>query len=142
MKHIRHEDTSFHACSVDPSYFGAPDMPHDGYLADFLMKAKGFLRRTTSVCRRAHQSDTWARPELTPTSARDGLRRCTPSMHASRRRYGKMITTVNVMYCRHSNDVKADRSTVAELVAMMFLEFAVFGSGFVDVGRSCPIGSQ
>jgi hypothetical protein len=27
-----------------PSYFGAPNMPHDGYLAEFLMKAKGFVR--------------------------------------------------------------------------------------------------
>jgi len=27
-----------------PSYFGAPHMPHDGYLAEFLMKAKGFVR--------------------------------------------------------------------------------------------------
>ena len=27
-----------------PSYFSAPNMPHDGYLAEFLMKAKGFVR--------------------------------------------------------------------------------------------------
>lgn len=26
------------------SYFSAPNMPHDGYLADFLMRPKGFLR--------------------------------------------------------------------------------------------------
>ena len=28
-----------------PSFFGASNMPHDGYLADFLMKPKGFVRR-------------------------------------------------------------------------------------------------
>jgi hypothetical protein len=27
-----------------PSYFSRPNMPHDGYLAEFLMKAKGFVR--------------------------------------------------------------------------------------------------
>ena len=27
-----------------PSYFGGPNMPHDGYLAEFLMTAKGFVR--------------------------------------------------------------------------------------------------
>lgn len=27
-----------------PSYFGGPAMPHDGYLAEFLMTAKGFVR--------------------------------------------------------------------------------------------------
>ncbi|MBC2666683.1 aldehyde dehydrogenase family protein [Novosphingobium flavum] len=26
------------------SYFSAPNMPHDGYLADFLMKSKGYVR--------------------------------------------------------------------------------------------------
>jgi acyl-CoA reductase-like NAD-dependent aldehyde dehydrogenase len=34
-----------------PSYFGAPNMPHDGYLADFLMKPKGFLRRSDALAR-------------------------------------------------------------------------------------------
>ncbi len=29
-----------------PSYFGAPNMPHDDYLAGFLMKAKGYARST------------------------------------------------------------------------------------------------
>lgn len=30
---------------VVPSYFSTPSMPHDGYLADFLMRAKGVVRR-------------------------------------------------------------------------------------------------
>jgi hypothetical protein len=28
-----------------PTHFAAPHIPHDGYLADFLMRNKGFVRR-------------------------------------------------------------------------------------------------
>jgi acyl-CoA reductase-like NAD-dependent aldehyde dehydrogenase len=31
-------------CGHRPSYFAAPGMPHDGFLADFLMRNKGFVR--------------------------------------------------------------------------------------------------
>ncbi|WP_293052824.1 aldehyde dehydrogenase family protein [Mycobacterium sp.] len=31
-------------CGHRPSYFAAPDLPHDGFLADFLMRNKGFVR--------------------------------------------------------------------------------------------------
>jgi hypothetical protein len=27
-----------------PTYYGAPEIPHDGFLADFLMRNKGFIR--------------------------------------------------------------------------------------------------
>jgi hypothetical protein len=27
-----------------PTYYGAPEVPHDGFLADFLMRNKGFIR--------------------------------------------------------------------------------------------------
>ena len=27
-----------------PTYYGAPDIPHDGFLADVLMRNKGFIR--------------------------------------------------------------------------------------------------
>ncbi len=27
-----------------PTYYGAPEIPHDGFLADFLMRTKGFIR--------------------------------------------------------------------------------------------------
>ena len=27
-----------------PTFYGAPEIPHDGFLADFLMRNKGFIR--------------------------------------------------------------------------------------------------
>jgi hypothetical protein len=27
-----------------PTYYGAPEIPHDGFLADFLMRTKGVVR--------------------------------------------------------------------------------------------------
>jgi hypothetical protein len=27
-----------------PTYYGAPEIPHDGFLADFLMRNKGVIR--------------------------------------------------------------------------------------------------
>lgn len=31
-------------CGQRPSYYSAPEIPHDGFLADFLMRNKGFVR--------------------------------------------------------------------------------------------------
>ena len=31
-------------CGHHPSYHDAPEIPHDGFLADFLMRNKGFIR--------------------------------------------------------------------------------------------------
>jgi acyl-CoA reductase-like NAD-dependent aldehyde dehydrogenase len=31
-------------CGNHPTFFGAPEIPHDGFLADFLMRNKGFIR--------------------------------------------------------------------------------------------------
>jgi hypothetical protein len=31
-------------CGHHPSYYEAPEIPHDGFLADFLMRNKGFIR--------------------------------------------------------------------------------------------------
>jgi acyl-CoA reductase-like NAD-dependent aldehyde dehydrogenase len=31
-------------CGPRPTYYSAPEIPHDGFLADFLMRAKGFIR--------------------------------------------------------------------------------------------------
>jgi hypothetical protein len=32
-------------CGAVPTHHGAPHIPHDGFLADFLMRNKGFVRR-------------------------------------------------------------------------------------------------
>lgn len=31
-------------CGRHPTYYSAPEIPHDGFLADFLMRTKGFIR--------------------------------------------------------------------------------------------------
>jgi acyl-CoA reductase-like NAD-dependent aldehyde dehydrogenase len=31
-------------CGQHPTYYSAPEIPHDGFLADFLMRTKGFVR--------------------------------------------------------------------------------------------------
>ncbi|MGH3968309.1 MAG: aldehyde dehydrogenase, partial [Mycobacterium sp.] len=31
-------------CGRHPTYYAKPEIPHDGFLADFLMRNKGFVR--------------------------------------------------------------------------------------------------